>query len=695
MNKTIHFFSAEGTGNDLLRSEKGGMSFSALIVVIGLGVVIGLVGNMGTEVLQKQRLQNAADAGAYSTAVWMARGMNTVSAINHVMGELTANIVILDALFGDGVKPYKNGSTKTESNLNDGIKGASSTAKSDLLQDGFLIDILLELLLPDRKTGIGNKHYSGGAVYDGICYLKLQTWNCLIIKDLLYAGELIAKKAMAFPPAGVALTTLVIAGTLIFDIVVLPELIVNAAAIGLLDQLPRLGLDQVKTISREFLFGLSRLSDMIAGGNVSGFSVSKSIAAGLTDLETVYGVSFVVYPGSDDLRLPLRQEPFEEESKKDKNKKTGSAKTESAYCLGKLPWKDADKPSGAVAKISEISADLQRFAKNFEYLSWIAKAGRIIMDFVIIPIIEKLGIKEATKAVEAIRDIFGFIEQIFGMKQHKPDLEGYKDNPSKTIMDETKFDLVREGETQWVRATYPYVDSIRGPIRKWFQGYAFRSTNISTYFTKWCYRYTLEESYRIRSGKNMTDKAYMYLMDDPDPEAEDQKKKEVKKIVKGEEKWFSDAELAESMFTVICAAQKPAEEPLFIPAWFKRGREDRIAVSQAMFYNANGRDPSKNKPQFQQNNGWDTLQWAVDPGQGAIRAPEWSNGDPSLGPSSQSPDKFLTGKHEYGPCDVAETKLNWQAKLVPIGPERWAALAEELDDVDEDQAKKLAPLFTH
>ena len=45
-------------------------------------------------------LQNAADSAAYSTALWQARGMNAVTVSNHMMGEATGLIVMVESLGG-------------------------------------------------------------------------------------------------------------------------------------------------------------------------------------------------------------------------------------------------------------------------------------------------------------------------------------------------------------------------------------------------------------------------------------------------------------------------------------------------------------------------------------------------------------------------------------------------------------------
>jgi len=63
----------------------------AVFLVAALYHAIGL----GEAILQRQRMQDAADAAAFSAAVVHARGMNTIVLINLVMAALLAVVVAL------------------------------------------------------------------------------------------------------------------------------------------------------------------------------------------------------------------------------------------------------------------------------------------------------------------------------------------------------------------------------------------------------------------------------------------------------------------------------------------------------------------------------------------------------------------------------------------------------------------------
>ena len=56
-----------------------------------------------------------------------------------------------------------------------------------------------------------------------------------------------------------------------------------------------------------------------------------------------------------------------------------------------------------------------------------------------------------------------------------------------------------EQYTQWVRATYPYVDAFRAPILAMFRKH-LEISGAGEYYKKWTDRYTLTKSWQFRSG---------------------------------------------------------------------------------------------------------------------------------------------------------------------------------------------------
>ncbi|MEN6497844.1 MAG: Tad domain-containing protein [Thermoguttaceae bacterium] len=72
----------------LHRDQQGTISILTVFTVLLLTMVLGMVMNVGREVDGKIRLQNAADAAAYSGGVVIARGMNTLAFSNNLLCEM-------------------------------------------------------------------------------------------------------------------------------------------------------------------------------------------------------------------------------------------------------------------------------------------------------------------------------------------------------------------------------------------------------------------------------------------------------------------------------------------------------------------------------------------------------------------------------------------------------------------------------
>jgi uncharacterized membrane protein len=57
---------------NMLRSRRGSVAFATVIALVPLIGVVALGGEAGSWYVTKQRAQNAADAAAYSGALWVA-----------------------------------------------------------------------------------------------------------------------------------------------------------------------------------------------------------------------------------------------------------------------------------------------------------------------------------------------------------------------------------------------------------------------------------------------------------------------------------------------------------------------------------------------------------------------------------------------------------------------------------------------
>jgi len=83
-----------GRGSGLLvgldRDERGTISIVSVFAVMLLTMLLGMVMNVGRHADGKIRMQNAADAAAYSGGTVIARGMNTLAFSNHLLFDVFA-----------------------------------------------------------------------------------------------------------------------------------------------------------------------------------------------------------------------------------------------------------------------------------------------------------------------------------------------------------------------------------------------------------------------------------------------------------------------------------------------------------------------------------------------------------------------------------------------------------------------------
>lgn len=83
---------------NLHRDERGTISILSVITLLMLTMLLGMILNVGEQIDDKIKMQNAADAASYSSGVVMARGLNTLAFTNHLLSETLA----LTAYFREG-----------------------------------------------------------------------------------------------------------------------------------------------------------------------------------------------------------------------------------------------------------------------------------------------------------------------------------------------------------------------------------------------------------------------------------------------------------------------------------------------------------------------------------------------------------------------------------------------------------------
>jgi hypothetical protein len=632
-----------GKNPAFLNDERGGLTFSAGIVIIGMAVLIGMVGNIGHEVVQKQRLQIAADTAAYSSAVWTARGMNTICTINHLMGELNAFVVILEAMggpeAGKGGIP-RNKCPKIEDELDKWIeKKEPQATSSQYLEevDKFLLPAATELLVYKQ----GEVRKCGAAILDAEITLKTKYLKCLVYKTAARTcedvGDILVKTGYL---SGLG-KILILVGTVIHATVDTQILFIMSEA-----RLLKTMADVLETIApvkgtlRQSLVSLSGYADRVAGVKVQ--SLLKSpIEKTIQRIKDFYKL--------EQLDCTMQSRTIVLPVTPDKISSKGPAEQPLSY----PKWKPEEEKNlfediaDWIQKINDIYKKIIDTINSFTLGigSWLSSALAEISDSFGMGDTE---IGTVLSAAQRIEEGLNLLDELEHGKLKYPH-EGVDDHPSKKKLE--KFDVKDEQKSQLVRATYPYVDSIRAGITKW----AVRShgilnvkllnlSNFSIYFTNWCYRYTLNESYAVRSGRFGT--AHTLVLQDATRD-------------KGNEPWIKNASLAESYFTIIVRAESPSRKPTFAPSIFHRSRsKGDVVYAQAMFYAANDQEPSTTGSVKQANAGWDTLQWEQP-----VNAPEWWNTLPTKKSEEHQFHKFLQGIELL---DSTKMKINWQAKLVPL-----------------------------
>ncbi len=82
-------------------NRRGSMSIMNIVAVMLCTLLIVFILNVSNIATRRIEHQDVADSVAVAPGYWMARGMNAVTATNHVMGELTGIVIVHHALGGD------------------------------------------------------------------------------------------------------------------------------------------------------------------------------------------------------------------------------------------------------------------------------------------------------------------------------------------------------------------------------------------------------------------------------------------------------------------------------------------------------------------------------------------------------------------------------------------------------------------
>jgi hypothetical protein len=524
-------------------ADDGYINFVSCFLFMAFILGLALVGNVGQATNDRIELQNAADAGAYSAALQMARGMNAVTATNHMMGEATAVIVALDAFVGRErlrdarLRGQEVGGEEVE-NANEAIKSRAEKAPYPTpvapeiqltygypLQnaDKEYVKGIVELFV----RGEFGKQKSHAALYDAQLALKTNVAFALLLKEFCSimneAGQYCIKAGTA-PPLiflkviGWGCEALGVAGHMYIDYELFNMarewIVLKAVETAVqIEAVPR----TIELCEQVVIPALSYHGDSVVGlaskadGESSGASgpMNRAVAQTLTTLQSELAVDeLAIYPAADELTLPVEPEPADAD---DDDAAAGATPPNDAAGLwgagfGNVSDDAAEGPMqqmrNQLQPLVRIIAEIDKAAGPLlDFIEEIGKAADMF-NFVQDLAGEWIGVdldlakgslSDAVKALGRARDL------IDGLNAAAPLPIGYSGNPSKKVLDEDAFDWQRERTSQWTRATFPYVVSYRTPIRDFFRGSAGVS-NASTYYANWTNRYTLVESYHIRHG---------------------------------------------------------------------------------------------------------------------------------------------------------------------------------------------------
>ena len=688
-------------------NRQGKVTLVTLIAILGLVVLAGFVGNAGHVVTTKVGTQNGADAITFSSAQWMARGMNAVTATNHLLGEVTGLVVVVEALGGPEAEQKMEDypvQPRTVDQINRAlantapIQGLPVYGAQALGQlDRRLVDFIVKNLV--SKEGDKAKFKAFATIYDSKFTLKKDVTAYLIAK-------MVANLGLVVPPPWGYISAAIAYGIHIYANVQLVDIGIEWVILEGLEVLvtsPVVKSIKVDVLEKQLIPALAAHGDFIAGRRASSNSssqnaaqagegiVNAAIVDSLNHLGEVYNVEAAIFPGARNFRLPIVGEPAPslQPTQQDEPEWGTDAivATDPGDVLGDLEEQVEDSKDSIRDRIEalqeglELLAELEanideQLAKGDELSAEERQAFQAEKQEIARSRAEKqervrklqAELAELEKKQREIRQIMQSLAQV------PPGSGNISALPAHVARD--KMNQAEERYTQWVRATYPYVDSFRAPIVSQFETLLGKS-KAAEHFVKWTNRYTLTKAWQFRSGfrfEKVSDnrgqwkkdanakQLVMYVMEGAFASSGPRRDR------KGHELWTQATDAgkqdAERRFTVIGLTHREIE-PLFSPVIYPVANRDGITTfAQAIFYNGNEQSPAAigAKSKSQAKLGWDTLNW--DP---ATNTPEWGGGPHRS--SAKWPWELFDSSTSF--TATAKVKLNWQAKLMPVTKSRF------------------------
>jgi len=692
------------------KRRAGKIAILALIVILLVVVLIGMLGNAGHTVHQKLETQHAADAVAFSSAMWMSRGLNTITTSNHLMGEAMAMGVVHDALGGVELRLELTINTTENRILDRVIQALVKTAPAGTIPSAYFpqpiptIDgRILQAVARRTSPATAEELTAFGMLYDSRMTLKRKLAGWLAAKSVANLSALVVIPVL-YEAAAMAAWGVHIAGTSQIVLIGKEWLFLEAIEVYASAAAPI----QTKAFEEQLIPGLWAFSYQTAGiatntesdGGAQGADdssgapstedglVNQAIEDTLTEHASTHDVEAAIVPTPQKLKLPVVPEP------RPRMQGAGGSKPAGWGSDAVIPVPTALGPLGDLNDqlarfLTRSFLQQQQLRSNLQELNDLLddldeRLAADDLDASVLPAAQQERAELVTSIAELEDELSELVQASNDMNQQRQELDdllqsipgGESQNlslrhiPSAMNPDE-------ERRTQWVRAAYPNVDALRAPLLAMMERHLPLS-RAEEHFTKWTNRYSLIKAWQFRSGQRLrksgssaatwqaTDAGAMRLLVLPDSFRGQTPNK-------GAERWTTATvegrRAAEQYFTALAVCRRDYR-PLISPRVFKTPHDHGLTtVAQAIVYNANPQQANvSNDSSTQPQVGWDTLNW--DFSQRPI--PEWE-----AEPSRQSmrwPWELLQGL-EQAPV----VKLNWQPKLVPVTASRLADANAEVD----------------
>ncbi len=696
----------------------GKVTLLAIVFLLLIVVLMGLLGNTGHVTTQKLELQNAADSVAFSSTLYLARGMNTVTASNHLVGEATALSVLHESLGGPELRLGLKKNTPENRALDAKIRALKISSPIGRIPNPYVPPLLtsidkklIEFVAKQTSPAGGGDQTEFATLYDSRMTIKRGLSGWMTAKSVANLAYLVPPP-IGYIPAIAAYATH-IAGSVNVALYGKEWLLLRVLAVYAKAAAPVQG----EIVDSQVIPALCKFSSetagvaMIADGGAAdsdpGFAAEAALDVAESISETLK-VDGVLFP-SEKLKLPLEPEPKPDGSGMPGGWKDGagqpgwgSDRSKAFPEVGDARNKIESKLRKAVSKMRSTADELEKAIEDLQEISRDVKKRADDVAGTMKPSFDR-EIRKLEQVIAAAKRQHAELEARANQIQQEREalsetadvLPGGQSQNLSLKHIPTGMNPQQERVTQWVRACMPSLDQMRAPILGLMNQH-LKKSRAAEHFEKWTNRYALIAAWKFRSGQRLTRSGA--------GSASWSKQAEPLSLLvltgayrdrrprKGLEDWTgsdaADQLEAASLFTVLGVAHREFE-PLFSSALFPAPQSNGLTTaSLGMLYNANEQG-STGGSQTQPLLGWDTLNWD----QAEVSLPEWG------APASRSAVKWpweLFSDNSIEPL----VKLNWQAKLMPVTRSRLEQLADEgeLDDAPQ-QAVQLAidyaELLTH